>query len=252
MISLQHVSKKYGQVVALQQLDLNINREFFVFLGPNGADKTTTIKMMTGLLTPSSGSIHINNISLLENPLLAKQQFGLVPDEPSLYEKLKAREFFEFVAAIYKVDPLQANKRMNQLAEIFELTERLDDFIDEFSHGMKQKVALIAALLHDPAVLILDEPTVGLDPHSVRNLKDILKGLVKKGKTVFMSTHILEVAEQMCDRIGIIEKGKLLALGSLDELRQQTSVSSGSLEDVFLALTGNKYEARVGEYLESV
>jgi len=251
MISLKNVSKAYNSFLAVDHLYLEINKEFFVFLGPNGAGKTSTIKMMTGLITPTSGEISINGIDLLKNPIEAKKQFGLVPDQPALYEKLTAREFVQFVGTVYKVPDTKVEERMNRLFDIFELAERIDDLIEDFSHGMKQKVALVAALIHEPAVLFLDEPTVGLDPHAVRNLKDLLRGLVARGTTVFMSTHILEIAEQMCDRVGIIDKGKLLAVGTLNELRANSSSPGGSLEDIFLELTGTPYQSKVKDFLET-
>ncbi|MBN1997880.1 ABC transporter ATP-binding protein [candidate division KSB1 bacterium] len=247
MIELSNLSKVYGSLTAVQNLSLQVNNELFGFLGPNGAGKTTTIKMMTGLLKPSAGSIFINHIDLLKNPLECKKHFSLVPEQPYLYEKLTAREFVNFVIDIYKVPQKKALSRMEQLFDIFELTGRQDELIEGFSHGMKQKVALTAALVHIPKVIFLDEPTVGLDPKATRNLRDILVGLVKKGAAVFMSTHILEVAERMCDRVGIIHKGELIALGKPAELRQD---QDQTLEDVFLALTESDSNDHVSNFLD--
>jgi ABC-2 type transport system ATP-binding protein len=248
MINATNLTKKYGSFLAVDDLSLTVKNELFVFLGPNGAGKTTTIKMMTGLLQPTRGSITIDGIDLQKNPLQAKRAFGLVQEQPPLYEKLTAREFIQFLAGLYKVPASDAQRRMSQLFEIFEISDRADDLIENFSHGMKQKVALTGALIHEPNVLFLDEPTVGLDPKAARNLKDLLRGLVDKGATVFMSTHILEVAERMCDRIGIIDKGKLVALGTLGELSAKTD--STNLEDIFLKVTGTTELTEVARFLE--
>ncbi len=250
MISVKNLSKRYGSIIAVNNLNLDIRNELFVFLGPNGAGKTTSIKMMTGLLVPSSGSVLINGFDLLKDPIKAKSSLGIVPEQVFLYDKLKGREFVEFIATIYRVPPPIAHKRLAQLYEIFEMEDRIDDFIEDYSHGMKQKIALIASLVHDPAVLFLDEPTVGLDPKAVRNLRDLLRGLIKKGKTVFMSTHILEIAENMCDRIGIIHKGELAALGTPDELKQTFHSGAGSLEDIFLKLTDSGTVSGVDIFLQ--
>ncbi len=250
MISIRNLSKKYGQVTVVNDLNLEINREFFVFLGPNGAGKTTTIKMMTGLLRPDSGSVFINGYDLSSEPIKAKSSFGFAPEQAFLYEKLTGQEFLKFIATIYRLPGALAQKRISQLTELFELDDRGIDFIEDYSHGMKQKISLIAALLHDPAVLFLDEPTVGLDPKSVKNLKDLLQGLVKKGKTVFMSTHILEIAETMCDRIGIINQGNLVAFGSPEEIKSSNQQLSGSLEDIFLKLTHSETDGQVENYLK--
>lgn len=250
MIKISNLTKKYDDLIAVDHLNLNIENELFVFLGPNGAGKTTTIRMMTGLLRPSEGSVSLGGYDIQNQSIAAKQKFGLIPDTPNLYEKLTAREFVQFIGNLYEVDRNDIEKRMNRLFELFELNDRADDLIQSFSHGMKQKCALSAALIHDPDILFLDEPTVGLDPKSARNLKDLLRGLVKKGKTVFMSTHILEIAESMCDRVGIINKGKLIAHGTMDELRKLSDQEDKSLEDIFLKLTGGNEFDEVLKYLE--
>ena len=252
MISFKNISKKYAHLLAVKNLSLEIENEFFVFLGPNGAGKTTTIKMMTGLIAPTTGHIYLNNIDLAKSPLLAKKTFGLVPDEPAFYEKLQVFEFLEFISNIYKVPKDLFHSRTDKLLEIFELTEKSKTNIEELSHGTKQKISIVSALLHEPKILILDEPTSGLDPHAVKNLKSILHGLVERRTTVFMSTHILEIAEQMCDRIGIIYKGELIAVGTLENLRSQASLPNGSLEDIFLNLTGYKFESQIGHFLDSI
>jgi ABC-2 type transport system ATP-binding protein len=250
MIKVQNLSKYFGNRPAVDQVTFDIGRELFVFLGPNGAGKTTTIKMMTGLLKPDAGSVHLKGIDLQQQPLVAKQLFGLVQEEPVLYDKLTAAEFVQFMARVYNVPKADATKRMAQLFEIFEISDRSHDLIEDFSHGMKQKTALIGALIHDPEILFLDEPSVGLDPKSARNLKDMLAGLVDKGHTVFMSTHILELAERMCDRVGIIHQGRLIAMGSLQQLAQQAGKPGASLEDIFLALTGDTEQEGLVRFLE--
>ncbi len=250
MINVHKLTKRYGDLTAVDSLELHVDNELFVFLGPNGAGKTTTIKMMTGLVKPTSGTVSLGGIDLQSQPLRAKHMFGLVPDTPVLYDKLTAREFITFMGQLYGVSREALQKRLHQLIELFDLEDRLDDLIQSFSHGMRQKCALAGALVHDPKVLFLDEPTSGLDPKSARNLKDLLRGLVKQGTTVFMSTHILEIAETMCDRVGIINKGQLIALGTIDELRGQSHAEESSLEDIFLQLTGLDDDGDVDRFLE--
>ena len=249
MISIWGLVKSYGRTLAVDHLDMEVGAELFVFLGPNGAGKTTTIKLMTGLLTPDAGSVTLNGFDIQKAPLDAKRQFGYAPEMPSLYEKLTPREFTEFILSVYHTPLAAGRERLQQLFDIFELTDQRDVLIEELSHGMKKKVSLIAALVHQPKILFLDEPTVSLDPKAVRNLKELLRGLTRKGVCVFMSTHILEVAEAMCDRIGIINKGKLCAVGTLDEMRRRGD--GASLEDIFLRLTGEAYSSKIDEYLQS-
>ncbi|MBN1560859.1 ABC transporter ATP-binding protein [candidate division KSB1 bacterium] len=248
MIKISGLTKSFDNVVAVDHLDLEVGDELFIFLGPNGAGKTTTLKMMTGLLTPDEGTVQLNGISMRDEPLAAKRQFGYAPEQPNLYEKLTPNEFIQFILDIYGA-PDQGKARARQLFDIFELSERQHDLIEDLSGGMKKKVSLIAALVHQPKILFLDEPTAALDPKAARHLKDILRGLVRKGVTVFMTTHILEVAETMCDRIAIINKGKLCAIGALDRLRVQYG-SGLSLEDLFLKLTGEIYSSKIDEFLQ--
>ena len=250
MIQAINLTKKYDKLLAVDNLNIEVDKELFVFLGPNGAGKTTTIKMMTGLLKPTSGTIKIEGYDLLEQSVEAKHVFGLVPDTPVLYEKLSLKEFLEFIGNLYNVDREAFKRRFNQLMDLFDLNDRINDLIQNFSHGMKQKCILAAALIHDPKVLFLDEPTVGLDPKSARNLKDLLKGLVAQGTTIFMSTHILEIAEAMCDRVAIINQGKIIALGTMDELRLHSKQKNQSLEEIFLELTGGSEYDEVLKYLE--
>ncbi|MCK9223258.1 MAG: ABC transporter ATP-binding protein [Limnochordia bacterium] len=247
MIIADGLTKKYGSLTACDQVSLHVHAgELFGFLGPNGAGKTTTIKMLTGLLTPTSGSAIIAGINVQEQPVMAKGQMAFVPDSPNIYDKLTAREFLQFAAQLRKIEQAEATRRIEEYLDLFELSDRADELCGGFSHGMKQKVCLSAALLGQPKVLFLDEPTVGLDPKSARLIKDILRDFTNTGGTVFMSTHILEIAEQMCDRVGIIQAGKLIALGSIDELREGAQhVETGkpiSLEDLFLELTSNNNE----------
>jgi ABC-2 type transport system ATP-binding protein len=250
MISVSSLTKTFNDKLAVDQIDLAIGNELFIFLGPNGAGKTTTIKMMTGLLKPTAGQVRINGVNLADDPMAAKSQFGYVPEQPALYEKLTPFEFIDFIINVYKMPFESGRLRMSQLFDIFELTERMHDRIEDLSGGMKKKISLIAALVHQPKILFLDEPTAALDPKAARNLKEILRGLIAKGAAVFMTTHILEVAETMCDRVGILNKGKLCAVGTLDELRRQYGATL-SLEDLFLKLTGEAYSSKIDEFLES-
>ncbi len=251
MLELISLTKNYGSLVAVNQLSLKISAELFVFLGPNGAGKTTTIKMMAGLLKPTSGQVTVHQFDLWKEPNLAKREIGLVLDTPFLYEKLTAREFLQFLADIYKIERPVAQKRIQQLFELFELENKADELIESYSFGMKRKCALCGALIHDPKVLLLDEPTSGLDPKSIRNIKQVLLELVKRGVTIFMSTHILEIAENMGDRLGIINKGELIACGTMAELRAKSHENKQSLEDIFLELTGGNEVADVLKYLET-
>jgi len=236
-IDIQNVHKRYGSKVAVQDLTLSVAQgELFAFLGPNGAGKTTTIKMICGLLHPQSGSIHVCGHLIGVNGLAAKARIAYVPDQPFLYDKLTGREFLNFVAAMYRVPVAERDARIADLTERLSMDEFLDKLSQSFSHGMKQKVVLAAALLHDPDVLVIDEPMVGLDPRTVRIVKDLFRLRIRNGKTVFMSTHTLEIAEAVADRIGIIHNGRLIALGNLDELRAKARTQH-SLEDIFLQLT---------------
>ena len=257
MLKTVNLTKNYGQLTAVNQLNLEVKAgELFCFLGPNGAGKTTTIKMMAGILTPTQGQVFLDGINVHRNPVQAKSLLAYVPDQPNLYEKLSPREFLSFIADIYRMDRTSVERQSSHWLEIFNLSDRADELMGGFSHGMKQKVSLIAALLHEPRVLFLDEPTVGLDPRSARMIKDLLRTLCEKGVTVFMSTHILEIAERMCDRVGIIQNGQLLALGSIEELRtrtnhgQSTDSSSPTLEDLFLELTGGDEYTEISQMLE--
>ncbi|AXI27838.1 ABC transporter ATP-binding protein [Bacillus aryabhattai] len=249
-ISLSNVSKSYGSYKAVKNINLTVETgELFGFLGPNGAGKTTTIKMMTGLLEPSSGSINVCGINVWESPVEAKQKIAYVPDQPTLYLKLTGMEYLQFVASIFKLSADEFEKRSTKWLHLFQLEERAHELIEGYSHGMKQKIALCGALLHNPKIIFLDEPTVGLDPKSARTLKNLLRTLCDNGVTVFITTHILEIAEQLCDRIGIILDGEVIALGSMKELREQANNNQSSLEDIFLDLTGNEEQQNIIEEL---
>ncbi|MDQ6710592.1 MAG: ABC transporter ATP-binding protein [Candidatus Dormibacteraeota bacterium] len=243
MLSTRLLTKRYGALTAVEELDLEVaGGELFGFLGPNGAGKTTTIKMLVGLLRPTSGTARVAGYDILAQPEQAKARIGYVPDAATLYDKLSAREFLEFSGDLYHVERRRRDRRIDALLHLFGLSDRDRDFLSGFSRGMRQKVSLAAALLHDPQVLFLDEPTVGLDPQSARQMKDILQDVCREGKTVFVSTHILEIAERMCTRLAIINRGRLVAIGSLDELRRQAGSDGQTLEQIFLELTGSPDE----------
>ncbi len=256
LIHIQNLVKRYGEKTAVDDVSLQVyGGEIFGFLGPNGAGKTTTIKMIVGLLQPTSGTVRVGGYDVLAQPLQAKAVSGYVPDTPNLYPKLTGRELLRFVGDLYGLESSQVERRIDELLRLFDLAQAGDDTIDSYSHGMQQKTALAAALVHDPRLLVLDEPTVGLDPKSARLIKDILRQMAERGAAVFLSTHILEIAERMCDRIGIISRGRLIASGSMDELRLLGKEGGGeqvgaSLEDIFLGLTGGAEYAEIAEVLK--
>jgi len=224
--------------------------EIFGFLGPNGSGKTTTIKMLTGLLDPSEGEVFICGYDIKKQPTQAKALMAYVPEQPKLYNKLSAREFLKLISALYRVPKEIAKERAEQFLKMFVLEGRADELLEGYSHGMRQKVVLAAALIHQPKVILLDEPTVGLDPASARLLKDILQEMARQGAAVFISTHILEIAERMCHRVAILKEGLLIAQGSPEELRQRVGHGGESLEDIFLELTGGHENAEIIKSLE--
>jgi ABC-2 type transport system ATP-binding protein len=237
MIRLINLTKQYGRLTAVKSINLNIaSGEVFGFLGPNGAGKTTTIKMMAGLLQPTAGSVSIGGFDVQQNPLQAKQITGFIPDRPYLYEKLTATEFMTFVSSLYAME--NASGKIEALLDRFGLPEWKHELIENFSHGMKQRLVMASALLHDPKVLVVDEPMVGLDPRGARLVKNIFKDLASAGVTVFMSTHTLEIVEQMCTRVAIINKGDIIAEGSVDDLGRLARMEQSHLEPIFLKLTG--------------
>lgn len=239
MFEIKNVSKSYSKngKKAVSGLNITVNNgEIFGFLGPNGAGKTTTIKMLTGIIQPDEGDLLIDGISILENPIEAKRQFSFVPDNPETFSRLKGIEYLNFIADVYKVSSEDRKEKINFYCEKFGLKEVLNNRISSFSHGMKQKLFLIASLISDPANWILDEPMVGLDPEAAFTVKELMRERANNGKSVFFSTHVMEVAEKLCDRIGIIKEGKLVFVGSIEELKNQYQMDGLSLEDVFLKL----------------
>ena len=239
MIELSGLVKRFGTLVAVDRLDLKVvPGEIFGFLGPNGAGKTTTVKLITGLLKPDAGSVRVAGFYVSSQTLEAKRVMGLVPDEPFVYPKLTGAEYLRFMGELYGVPLEDQRKKIPELLHLFELASFGGELVESYSHGMRQKLVLAGILLHDPKVLVMDEPLVGLDPKSARLVKEIFLKLAARGTTVFMCTHILEIAEKLCDRIGIILSGRLIALGTLEELRRQAKSAESNLEDLFLSLTG--------------
>ena len=239
MLELKNVTKAYnkGSVKAVDSLSMTVNDgEIFGFLGPNGAGKTTSIRMLTGILQPDEGDLLLDGISIKERPIAAKRTFAFVPDNPETFSRLKAVEYLDFISDVYKVPEEEKMNRIKSYCEKFGMLENLDSRIASFSHGMKQKLFLIASLITDPHNWILDEPMVGLDPEAAFTIKEIMRERAASGKTVFFSTHVMEVAEKLCDRVGIIKKGKLVFIGTMAELQAQHGTAGQSLEDIFLKL----------------
>jgi ABC-2 type transport system ATP-binding protein len=240
MIELKDLTKTFGRHTAVQHLNLSIGQgEIFGFIGPNGAGKTTTIKMMGGVMEPTEGRVTIGGIDMQAQPRQAKRKIGFIPDRPFLYEKLTGLEFLQFTADIYGVPAKQFPDKSAAVLAMFSLGDWSNDLIESYSHGMKQRLIMAAALLHDPEVLIVDEPMVGLDPLAIMMVKNLFKRLASQGVTIFMSTHTLKVAEDICDRIGVIARGRLIASGTAADLQRKANVGSGDLERAFLNLTGN-------------
>jgi len=239
LIEIRKLIKSFGNVEAVRGLDLTIDKGvLFGFLGPNGAGKTTTIRMMIGLLRPDAGTITIGGHDVEADSIAVRRIVGYIPDRPYLYPKLTGRETLAFIGELYSIPPAEVPDRIDQLLDYFELTHRADSLVEGYSHGMKQRLVFAAALLHRPRILIVDEPMVGLDPRYAKQIKVLLRSLCQRGMTVFMSTHTLEVAEEMCDRIGIINEGELVAEGTLGELTAAAGEEGGRLEQIFLKLTG--------------
>ena len=238
MITLEHVSKNYGDFSAVKDLSLEVQKgEIFGFLGVNGAGKTTTIRMLTGILLPSAGKITIGGHSLGENPVAAKAITGYVPDRPYLYGKLTGREFLYFCADLYSMDPEIAEQRIAALLVEYAMERWQDELIESYSHGMKQRIAMCAALVHDPQVLIIDEPMVGLDPHGARMLKNSLREYAQQGKCIFLSTHSLNVAQEVSHRVAILHQGSILTTGTIDEIQSFAGTTDALLETAFIELT---------------
>lgn len=251
MIEIRDLTKVYsGSVKAVDSVSLTVNKgEVFGFLGPNGAGKTTTIKMIVGLLHPTSGSISIDDIDVVSQPVEAKLKMGYVADEPLVMEKITGIQYLNLISDVFQLPPKTRTERAARLLQNFKLSDAVKDPVSTYSHGMRQKLSLVAALIHNPDLWILDEPIVGLDPESAFILKQMMRNHVKAGNTVFFSTHVMEVAEKICDRIGIINKGKLEFVGTVDELRKLRG--RGSLEELFLEVTGSETENGDFSYLDA-
>lgn len=240
MLEIKNLTKKFGDKVAVDNIDLSVKSgEIYGFLGPNGAGKTTTIKMIVGMLMPDGGSISVDGIDVICDDVEAKRQIAYVPDSPEIYDIMTGRQYLNFIADVFELSDEERNKQIDRYAEVFEMKDNLDVMIAGYSHGMKQKIVIMGALIHSPKLLILDEPMVGLDAKSSFRLKEIMRALADEGRTVFFSTHVMEVAENLCDRIGIINRGKIIAVGTLDEIKAAAK-DTGSLEKIFLELTDDR------------
>jgi len=252
VIRLKQLTKRYGRFTAVDGIDLDVPAgELFGFLGPNGAGKTTTFRMIAGILRPTSGTVEIGGIDINRRPLEAKARLGFIPDRPFVYDKLTGGEFLRFVAALYGQHGAVVERRIDELLELFELGRWKNELTESYSHGMRQKLIISGALVHRPEVIVVDEPMVGLDPRSARLLKDLFRQFVNRGGTVLMSTHTLEVAETMCDRIAIVHGGRMVASGNMTELQEQTSSEDLGLEDLFLKLTGGMRENQLDTILDA-
>ena len=239
MIELKSLTKRYGSFTAVDAIDLDVPKgELFGFLGPNGAGKTTTLRMIAGILRPTAGTVRIGGIDVAVDPMTAKSILGYIPDRPFIYDKLTGAEFLRFVAGLYSLNGKEIEHRGHELLALFDLDEWRDELVESYSHGMRQKLIISSAFIHKPDVIVVDEPMVGLDPKAARILKDLFREYTRRGHTIMMSTHTLEVAETMCDRIGIIQGGKIRALGTMDELRANSATGAEGLEQIFLKLTG--------------
>jgi ABC-2 type transport system ATP-binding protein len=251
VIRLADLTKRYGKFTAVDNISLHVPRgELFGLLGPNGAGKTTTMRMIAGILRPTSGSISVAGIDLLARPLAAKARLGFIPDRPFVYDKLTGGEFLRFAAALYGQQGAVVERRIDELLELFELTPWKGELTENYSHGMRQKLIICGAFVHRPELIVVDEPMVGLDPKSARLLKDLFRQFVDRGGTVLMSTHTLEIAEVMCDRVAIVYRGKVAAQGTMADLREQTESGNSSLEDIFLKLTGGLREHQLDSVFE--
>jgi ABC-2 type transport system ATP-binding protein len=252
VIRLTDLVKRYGKFTAVDGINLAVPRgQLFGLLGPNGAGKTTTIRMIAGILRPTGGTVEVGGFNVQRQPLEAKHRMGYIPDRPFVYDKLTGGEFLRFAAALYGQSGPVVERRIDELLELFELTPWKNELTESYSHGMRQKLIISGALVHKPAVIVVDEPMVGLDPKSARLLKDLFRQFVDRGGTVLMSTHTLEVAEQMCDRIAIVYHGRIAAHGTMAELREQTASGDLSLEALFLKLTGGLKEHQLDAVLEA-
>jgi len=252
MIQLKALTKKYGTFTAVDAINLEVpGGQLFGFLGPNGAGKTTTLRMIAGILRPTAGTVHINGIDIAKDPGAAKAVLGYIPDRPFIYEKLTGAEFLRFVAGLYGQDGPMIERRMTELLTLFDLLEWRDELVESYSHGMRQKLIISSAFLHKPKVIVVDEPMVGLDPKASRILKDLFREYTKRGHTIMMSTHTLEVAETVCDRVAIIHGGRIRAAGTMDELYASVGAGAKGLEELFLRLTGENAARELVEVLDA-
>src|SRR4051794_33427892 len=251
MIELKSLTKRYGSFTAVDSIDLSVpDGQLFGFLGPNGAGKTTTLRMIAGILQPTAGSIHLAGVDLAKDPLAAKSRLGFIPDRPFIYEKLTGAEFLRFVGGLYGQNGDKLEHRGRELMALFDLEEWADELVESYSHGMRQKLIISSAFIHRPDVTVVDEPMVGLDPKAARILKDLFREYTRRGHTIMMSTHTLEVAETMCDRVAIIARGTIRAAGTMAELRANASSTEG-LEQIFLRLTGENAARELVEVLNA-
>jgi len=252
MIQLTGVVKKYGSFTAVDGVDLTVPRgELFGFLGPNGAGKTTTLRMIAGILRPTAGTIHIAGIDVMRDPIAAKSRLGFIPDRPFIYEKLTGTEFLRFVAGLFGQDGAQVEHRGRELLALFDLEDWRDELVESYSHGMRQKLIIASAFVHRPDVIVVDEPMVGLDPKAARTLKELFREYTNRGHTIMMSTHTLEVAETLCDRIAIIQRGQIRACGTMADLRTHATSGTDGLEEIFLRLTGENAARGLMEVLDA-
>jgi ABC-2 type transport system ATP-binding protein len=252
LIRLRQLTKRYGRFTAVDGIDLEVQAgELFGVLGPNGAGKTTTFRMIAGILRPTSGTVEVRGIDINQRPLEAKARLGFIPDRPFVYDKLTGAEFLRFTAALYGQQGPTVERRIDELLELFDLVRWKNELTESYSHGMRQKLIISAALVHRPEVIVVDEPMVGLDPRSARLLKDLFRQFVNRGGSVLMSTHTLEVAENMCDRIAIVHGGRIAASGTMSDLQEQTSSEDMGLEDLFLKLTGGMRDHQLDTILEA-
>jgi ABC-2 type transport system ATP-binding protein len=251
MIQLSALSKQFGKFTAVDAIDLKVPAgELFGFLGPNGAGKTTTLRMIAGILKPTAGTVRIAGIDIAADPIGAKTKLGFIPDRPFIYEKLTGAEFLRFVAGLYGQEGAKVEHRARELMALFDLEEWRDELVESYSHGMRQKLIVSSAFVHRPEVIVVDEPHVGLDPKSIKILKDLFREYVRRGHTIMMSTHTLETAEMLCDRIAIIHTGRIVACGTMDELRGN-SKHGGGLEEIFLRLTGQNAARNLVDVLDA-
>jgi len=252
MIQLRSLTKRYGKFTAVDSIDLSVARgEIFGFLGPNGAGKTTTLRMIAGILRPTAGTVLIGGVDVVKDPLQAKAKLGYIPDRPFIYEKLTGAEFLRFVAGLYDQHGADIERRGNELLALFDLEDWRDELVESYSHGMRQKLIISSAFVHRPEAIVVDEPMVGLDPKAARILKDLFREYVSRGHTIMMSTHTLEVAESLCDRIAIIQAGTIRAEGTMSELRTQSEDGTERLESIFLKLTGEEAQRKLVQVLDA-